>query len=113
MDRRVPRPWGENLSGQYSFMHENAGFAIVADADERRHAVVEHRLALIRIEVRLGIPQPRKDKLPVRPNNLRIGGICLTLASNTNNLVSLNQYLRIANRRAPIAVNERPSLDDN
>ena len=35
--------------------------------------MVEHRLALIRIEVRLGIPKPGKDELPVRLKNRTTG----------------------------------------
>lgn len=113
MHGRIPRPRGEDATLDDAFVHEHAGFAVVADADERRHAGIQHGLALVRIEIELRIPEPGNDELAVGLENLGAGGRRRAFAADRRDAIAANDDLDIADGRAAVAVDQGAALDDD
>ena len=113
VDRRIPRPWSHDAAFGDPFVHEHTGFAVVADADERGHAGIQHGFALVRIEVQLRIPEAGDDELSIGLNALRTGRRRRAFAANGGDAIAADDDLRIAYGRAAVPIDERAAVYDD
>src|SRR5215472_4345653 len=111
MDRSVPTARGESPPCGDSFVHENAGLAVIADSDKRGDAAIERRLALVGIETRLRIPQTRQNEFPIGVDQLSIRGRRVALLADARDLIPLNRHLNFMDGRSPVAIDQGPALN--
>src|SRR5262249_2923348 len=101
-----------DLSLLQRFCVHHACFAVVAEAYERGHAVVEKCFAVVPVVFHLRVPQPRQNVFAIRIDDLGICRTVLPLPPNIGDPVSLDNDLNITNRHAAVSVDERSTLDD-
>ena len=110
--RPVERARTAQRSTPQPLVVEGEHLAHVADADERRDAVVEKNLALVPQEVGEPVPQPGHDELAVGVDDLCAGRRRLTLSADRANAIAVDHQLGVTDRRPAAAVDERAPVDD-
>ena len=110
--RPVERARTTQLATLQPVVVQDEYLAHIADADERRDAVVEKDLALVPQEVGETIPQAWHDELPVGIHDLRARRRRPTFPADVANATAFDHQLRIANRRAATAIDEGASVYD-
>jgi hypothetical protein len=110
--RPVEGAWAAQLSTPQSLVVQHEDLAHVADADERRDAVVEKDLALVPQEIGERVPQPWHDELSRRIDDLRPRRRRLAFPPDAADTIAFDHHLRIAYRFAAAPIDEGASVDD-
>ena len=92
-------------------MHENTGLAVVSNADERRHSLIQHRFALIGVKVKLRVPRNQAKYISRPREQSGPAGDSIAFLPDLGDFVTLNDYLDIADRGSAVPVDQRPAFD--